>query len=100
MSTNLAGTPVSNATPADRICPTCRIFETEPGADACARCSRRHSIRAGKSDDRRRRLESVSREVRALRLDRIDPDWPSKFLTTDQAARFYHAELAEMDTPI
>lgn len=31
----------------------------------------------------------------AQKLDAIDPDWPSKFLSTDAAARFYREELGE-----
>jgi hypothetical protein len=46
--------------------------------------------------EKRRRYEAVSREVLALKLDKIDPDWPSKFLTTDAAARFYREELAQV----
>lgn len=46
---------------------------------------------------RQRTLELNRREVIALRLDEIDPDWPDKFISTDQAARFYWAELAEYE---
>lgn len=35
----------------------------------------------------------MNRQSLALRLDEIDPDWPSKFLSTDAAARFYRDEL-------
>lgn len=52
---------------------------------------------ARKEGEKRRHLESVQREAVALKLDEIDPDWPSKFLTTDQAARFYRDELAELE---
>lgn len=35
----------------------------------------------------------MNRQELARKLDELDPDWPSKFLTTDAAARFYREEL-------
>lgn len=87
--------PVSLSTADECICPGCRIFEIEAGATMCPRCNRKAGIRAVKVDERRRHLESVSREVLALKLDAIDPDWHQKFLTTDAARRFYRKELGE-----
>lgn len=87
--------PVSLSTADECICPTCRIFEIEPETTMCPRCNRKAGIRAVKLDERRRHLESVTREVLALKLDAIDPDWHQRFLTTDAAARFYRKELAK-----
>lgn len=91
------GVPVGHETPAERICPSCRTFEREAGAELCPRCTLRAGIRSAKNDDKRRHLDSVRREVTALRLDRIDSDWPQKFLTTDEAARFHRDALAAME---
>jgi hypothetical protein len=46
-------------------------------------------------DERRRHLESVQREVEALRLTEIDPEWRERWPSQDQAAAFYWRELAE-----
>lgn len=89
------GTPVSESTQRDQICPACTIFEIEPGTELCPRCGRRAAIRTVNNDRKREHLESVTREVLALKLDAIDPDWHQRFLTTDAAARFYREELSK-----
>ena len=96
-ASQIIGIPVSHATPTECVCPTCRTFERESGAELCPRCTVRAAVRSVKSDDKRRHFEAVSREVLALRLDKLDPDWPQKFLTTDAAANFYRAEIAAME---
>lgn len=93
----IVGVPVSRATTAACVCPACRTFEKEVDAPMCPRCTLKGGIRAGHSERRRQHLESVTRELLGLRLAKLDPDWTSKFLTMDQAARFYRVELDAME---
>lgn len=90
-------TPVSASTSADLICPTCKTFEIPPGLALCPRCNRIAENLARKSAERHRHADGIRRELLAARLDKIDPDWPNKFLSTDAAERFYRAELAAME---
>lgn len=46
-------------------------------------------------DRRQRHLEHVRREVEALRLDEIDPDWRDHYPTQESAAAFYWKEIGE-----
>ena len=59
------GTPISAATPTDRCCPGCRIFETEPGAEFCPRCTRIRANRLIKADEQRRHFAGIERERRS-----------------------------------
>lgn len=87
------GTPVSDATASDAICPACALFEIDPGTELCPRCGRIAANRTRHAAERHQHHESVDREVLARRLDEIDPDWHQHFLSTDEAARFYREEL-------
>ena len=62
---SVVGIPVSHATPSECVCPACHIFEREPGAAMCPRCTVRAANRAAKNDEQRRHDEAIAREREA-----------------------------------
>jgi hypothetical protein len=89
------GTPISRDTPRELECPTCRVFEIEVGTELCPRCNRIAANRSHAAEREQFRAKSIRLEVAARKLDELDPDWPDKFLTTEEAMRFYREELEE-----
>lgn len=58
----IVGTPVSMATPNECVCPTCKIFECEPGA-MCPRCTLVAANRSREIDEAIAHAEAVHREI-------------------------------------
>jgi hypothetical protein len=89
----LVGVPVSHATPADAICPTCRVFEKTTGSELCPRCLRIQANRIVAYVRHRQHVEAVHREATERRLTEHDPHWRDRFTDYKVAERYYRVEL-------